>query len=240
MRRFAAVAPLAVAAALVGLAPRLAGAIHACRPAADRGERLYYPEGAFLREASLGYAAAVADWAWLEAIQYYGGYRRGEHDLRYFNGLVDAVTTLDPRFVEVYRFASLVRSLDDADFAGALDVLKRGIVANPADWRLHFDVGFIHYVFLRDYPAASRWFEAAARLPGSTDFCRRFAAFSRRRAGDLSGSLMLWENLRQTTDSADMRELASRMADRCRQELADRAAGGAAALPAPPGAGGTP
>jgi len=236
MGRLATLVPFALVAGLVAASPRLAAAIHAVRSAGDPQERLYYPAGEFLREASLGYAAPAADYAWLQATQYYGGYRQGEHDLRYFQGLVAAVTTLDTRFVEAYRFASLVLSLDHADHRGAIDVLKRGILANPDDWSLHFDVGFVHYVFLREYRTASLWFEAAAELPGATDFCRRFAAFSRRRAGDLQGSLLLWENLRQTTDSPDMRELAARMVEQCEAALAapageDRAH--PAAVPAP-------
>jgi hypothetical protein len=219
MRWLGALAPLVVIG-LVAAAPHLAGAIHQEAAGERTDERLYYPDAGLLRHASLGFTAPAADYAWLQATQYYGGYRRGEHDLRYFRGLIDAVTELDPRFVEAYHFASLVLSLDHADFAGALDILRAGILANPDHWQLHFDVGFIHYVFLQEYAVASHWFEAAAQLPGSTDFCRRFAAFSRRRAGDLEGSILLWDHLRQTTDSTDMRELAEQEIARCQGYLA--------------------
>jgi tetratricopeptide (TPR) repeat protein len=219
MRLVETFASLGLAALVITLAPGLAGSIQAERPATDGHQRLYYPDGPMLRHASLGFAAPVADYVWLQAIQYYGGYRRGEHDLRYFAGLVEATTTLDPRFSEAYHFASLVLAMEFGDHQGAIDLLKRGILANPDDWRLHFNVGFIHYVFLHEYTAAALWFEAAAALPGATDFSRRFAAFSRRRAGDLEGSLILWEHLGRTTESADMRELADRMVEQCREAL---------------------
>jgi hypothetical protein len=185
-----------------------------------RHERLYFPKAAGLRAASLGFHAAAADWLWLRTTQYYGAYRRGEHDLRYFDGLVEAVTALDPRFVEAYDFYSLILCLDSGEFTRAVDVLKRGLVANPDDWRLPFEIGFIHYVFLRQFEPAAMWFDQAAACPGASDFCRRFAAFSKRRAGDPQGSLILWEELGRTTDSEDMRELAATMAEKCRQELA--------------------
>ena len=220
MRRWIEVGGLILAALLVVAAPRLAGAIHDVRGAGDEHERLYYPSGAFLRQASLGYNAPAADYAWLQATQYYGGYRRGEHDLRYFRALVDATVTLDPQFVQAYHFASLVLSMDHGDHEGALAMLKRGILHNPDDWRLHFNVGFVNYVFLKRYDEAAMWFEAAAVLPNATDFCRRFAAFSRRRGGDQEGSLILWDNLRRTTDSEDMRALAEDMIGRCRESLA--------------------
>jgi hypothetical protein len=220
----------------VAVAPHVAGSIHAQRPAADPEQRLYVPEGPLLRHASLGFHAPVADYIWLQAIQYYGGYRRGEHDLRYFSGLVEAVISLDPRFDEAYHFAALVLSLEQNDHQGALSMLKRGILANPDDWRLHFTVGFIHYVMLREWQLASFWFETAARLPGATDFCRRFAAFSARRAGDLTGSLLLWDHLARTTDSDDMRALARRMIDELQRSLRGEPLENAMGPPAPRGA----
>lgn len=211
MRRLGTLVCCATVLLVVGLAPRLAASIHAHRPAGDGQERLYYPDGPFLRHASLGFGAPVGDYVWLQAVQYYGGYRRGEHDRRYFQGLVEAVITLDPRFCEAYHFAALVLAMDDADYEGAIDLLKRGILANPDNWRLPFTVGFIHYVYLRQWQVASVWFEAAARRPGASEFCQRFAAFSRRRAGDLEGSLLLWDHLARTTESADIRAVAERM-----------------------------
>jgi tetratricopeptide (TPR) repeat protein len=234
MRWLRALLSLGLVALLVSAAGPLAARIHRERADAGGDERLYYPDGALLRHASLGFHAPAADYAWLQATQYYGGYRRGEHDLRYFRGLVDAVTTHDPRFGEAYHFASLVLSLDHADFEGALDVLRRGVLANPDDWRLHFDIGFVNYVFLRRYATASLWFQAAARLPGSSDFCRRFAAFSANRAGNVEGALVLWENLRRTTDSDDMRALAGKMVEQCRETLAGEPPPNFIGPPAPP------
>ena len=219
---------------LVGLAPRMAASIHEQRATGDHQQRLYYPDGPFLRHASLGFHAPVADYVWLQAVQYYGGYRRGEHDLRYFEGLVEAVVTLDPRFIEVYHFAALVLSMEHGDHHGAIDLLKRGILANPDNWRLLFTVGFIHYVFLREWQLATHWFETAARLPGATDFCRRFAAFSARRAGDLEGSLILWDHLARTTESADMRELAERMIEQLQESLLGAPLENSIGPPAPP------
>jgi hypothetical protein len=245
MRLVGTFASLGLVVLVIALAPGLAESIQAERPATDGNQRLYYPDGPMLRHASLGFAAPVSDYVWLQAIQYYGGYRRGEHDLRYFAGLVEATTTLDPRFSEAYHFASLVLAMEFGDHQGAIDLLKRGIIANPDDWRLHFNVGFIHYVFLREYSVASLWFEAAAQKPGATDFCRRFAAFSKRRAGDLEGSLILWEHLGRTTESADMRELAERMVEQCREALQGKPLENVIGPPAPsgtqpkPGSGGS-
>ncbi len=191
-------------------------------------ERLYFPSGRFLRQVTPGFREMAADWLWLRTTQYYGSYRRGEHDLRYFRGLLAAVTRLDPRFVEAYRFSALVLAFDLGDGAGAVDVLRRGILANPDDWLLTFELGFHYYVLERDFRRASVWFEQAAALPGASDFCRRFAAWSRRRAGDLEVSLVLWRNLLRTTDSEAMRRLAIDNIARCEELLRERGRSGEA------------
>ena len=53
------------------------------------GEKLYVPSGRFLREASFGFRELAADYLWLQTTQYYGGYRRGDHDLGYFRGMLE-------------------------------------------------------------------------------------------------------------------------------------------------------
>jgi len=182
-------------------------------------EKLYYPSGRFLREAVLGFREMAADYLWFQTIQYYGGYRKGEHDLRYFSGLVDCVVQLDPRFIEAYYFGSLVYSMDEGRITAAADLIKRGILANPNRWILPFQVGFLYYVFVRDFERAAVWFDAAARSPDATDFARRFAAFARKRAGNLEGSLVLWQNLYDTTSDPGMKALAERMIRDCQEKL---------------------
>jgi len=185
------------------------------RPGASgRDERLYLPSGLFLREAAAGFREQAADWLWFQAVQYYGGYRQGSHGLAYFRGMIRAVNTLDPRFLEAYRFGALVLATDMGDVQGGVDILRRGIHANPDRWALPFEVGFLHYTLSRDYRRAAVWFEAASRAPDATDFARRFAAYARKRAGDLEVSLALWRNLRDTTSSPAMRDLAETMVAR--------------------------
>jgi hypothetical protein len=186
-------------------------------------ERLYFPSGRFLREATLGFREVVADYVWFQTVQYYGGYRQGDHDLAYFRNLVRSVVTLDPRFVEAYTFGSLVLAIDMHDPEGGIDILKQGALANPDSWLMPFEIGFIHYVFFRDYPRAAVWFEAAAAVPGATDFVRRFAAYSHKRAGDVEVSLVLWRNLYENTTNPRMKELAVEMIRQCEELLRQEA-----------------
>lgn len=177
----------------------------------ERNEHLYFPSGKFLKESTLGFREAMADYLWFRFIQYYGAFAKDQNDLRYLDVLVDGITDLDPRFVEAYHFASLVKWSDFGNFPAALDMLKRGVLANPESARLHFQIGFIHYLFFKDYPRAAMWFEAAGKCPDATDRERRFAAFARLRSGDDRVSLELWKTLLEQTASPQMKDLALKM-----------------------------
>ncbi|MFO7652502.1 MAG: hypothetical protein R6X25_01655 [Candidatus Krumholzibacteriia bacterium] len=220
------------AALTIALALVCVGALQAYDQELDRAgrdERLYFPSGRFLREAACGFREMAADYLWFELVQYYGGYRKGEHDMRYFDLLVDAVTRLDPRFVEAYYFSSLVACLDLGDIPRAVAVLRAGILHNPSAASLPFHAGFLYYVFEKNTPRARVWFDAAAAAPEASEFHQRFAAYARRQSGDLNGSLALWRHLAATSASPELRTLAEEHVAKIEAELS---AGPAASPPA--------
>lgn len=209
--------------ALVAVIVLTLGQLDARRVTHRRQDRLYFPSGRALVESSVGFREVAADWLWFRFVQYFGAYAKGQNDLRYFDLLVDAITRLDPRFVDAYHFASLVAWSELGDFPKSLDLLKRGILANPGSAKLHFQVGFTYYVFFHDYPRAATWFEAAAHCPDAGDTEARFAAFARLRAGDDRVSLELWRELARSTGSPQMRELAEKMIAKLERRLEVRA-----------------
>ncbi len=195
--------------------------------AGDSQDHLYFPSGRFLTEAAVGYREAVADYLWFRFIQYYGAFAKGHNDLRYFDLLIEGITRLDPRFVEAYHFASLVAWSDLGSFPKSLDLLKQGILHNPDVAKLPFQIGFTYYVFYKDYPRATFWFEAAAKCSDATDRERRFAAFASHRAGDERVSLELWKALLDSTDNPQMIQLAHKMIREitARIQVSERAVG---------------
>jgi tetratricopeptide (TPR) repeat protein len=143
-------------------------------------------------------------------VQYYGGYRMGENDIALFAHLVDVITDLDPQFVYAYVFGALIIAQDLGEFRQGIGFLEKGVRNNPQDWWLPFQLGFLHYVYARDYPQALVYFEKAARLPGAGPQAARFAAFVAGKAGYVETSIALWEELGRTTDNKYLRELADR------------------------------
>jgi len=171
-------------------------------------EVLYLPSGQFLEQASLGYKNLVADILWFRTIQYYGGYRLGENDLALFQHLIDVITELDPKFSFAYLFGALIIAEDLGAFDEGIEVLKRGMYNNPDDWWLPFEIGFLNYVYARNYKEAVRYFNLASRIPGAEEITRRFAAFAAARGGYIEKSIAMWQELAETSNNKYIRELA--------------------------------
>jgi hypothetical protein len=188
-------------------------------------EKLFLPSGKFVQELSLGYREVVADAVWLSAVQYYGDFRKGNHDLRYFSGLIDIVTTLDPHFTFAYLFGALVVSEDAGSFEEGTDILKRGMSRNPTSWQLPFEIGFLNFVNRRDNALAARYFELASRLPGAPEYAGRFAAFVYSKAGDSGSSIRMWEEYKEHADDPFLKELAERYIEKLNRESAGKKAG---------------
>lgn len=181
---------------------------------------LYLPSGKFAQQASLGYRELAADMVWFQAVQYYGGYARSQHDLAYFSGLIDIVTDLDPHFVFPYVFGSVVLAQDLGDLERGIRVLKRGMERNPTNWELPFEIGFLYYTVERDRAAAAHYFDLASRMPGGADRAARFAAFVYSQAGHLETSIRMWEEIERDAEQPYMREMAARYLVKLRREAA--------------------
>lgn len=184
-----------------------------------RLEVLYLPSGEFLDQASLGYRNLAADILWVKAVQYYGGYRLGCNDLALFSHLVDVITDLDPQFIFAYLFGGLVIAEDLGYFEEGMAFIKKGIENNPTDWWLVFELGFLNYVYARDFETAAHYFELASRLPGADEIAKRFAAFVSARAGHTQTSIAMWEELSRTSDNPYIRQMAEDYMDKLKTQL---------------------
>src|SRR5215831_11611674 len=154
-----------------------AGSVLAARKAeALRGnqatleEVLYISSGKTLKGLSLGYSSLLADIYWTRAVQYFGGkhqQRSVRYDLLY--PLLNITTDLDPHLIPAFQTGSIFLSQKPPSGAGqpdkAVALMEKGIAANPENWRLYYNLGFIHYQDRRDFRAAQDAFERGSRVP---------------------------------------------------------------------------
>ena len=191
---------------------------------------LYLPSGKFVEQASLGYRELAADMVWFQAVQYYGGYAKSEHDLAYFAALIDIVNDLDPNFVFPYIFGAVVLAQDLEDFDRGIQVLKRGMERNPQSWEIPFEIGFLYYTVAQEKTSAAHYFDLASRMPGGHERAARFAAFVYSRAGHLETSIRMWEEIERDAEQPYMRDMAKRYLAKLRRQAAvEKARGDAGA-----------
>ncbi len=177
---------------------------------------LYIQSPALLERIALSFDAILADVYWIRAIQHYGGSRLAGGVNRYplLYPLLDATTSLDPRFVVAYRFGAIFLAEGYPGGPGrpdlAIALLEKGLREQPDRWEYMQDIGFVHYWWLQDYQEAARWFEKASEVPGAPWFLRHLAAVTLTEGGDRSRSRLLWQQILETADNDWMRRNAER------------------------------
>ena len=69
-------------------------------------------------------------------------------------------------YVDPYLVGAMIMSMEANDDEMALRLQDKGIAANPDEWILAFNAGFLCYDRLKDYPRAVHYFELAVESPG--------------------------------------------------------------------------
>jgi hypothetical protein len=168
---------------------------------------LYLSSPALLKRLVLGFDAIAADVYWIRAVQHYGDTKRAEggdkaYELLY--PLLDLTTTLDPQFNIAYRFGAILLSegypLGPARPDQAIELLQKGLRADPLAWQYMHDIGFVHYWWLQDYGEAAAWFLRASRVPGAPNWLAPLAASVTAEGGDRRNARAMWTQLRDTAE----------------------------------------
>lgn len=175
-------------------------------------EELVLRSGPLIKKLSLGYDALLADIYWTRAIQYYGsrvGTPGSHYDLLW--PLLDVATTLDPHLIVAYRFGAIFLSEPEAGANRtdlAITLVKRGIAANPKQWRLGTDLGLLYYLRLRDYPQAAATYLEASSNPAAPLWVKLMAARIAQKGGSLETSRMIWSQLYESTTDPSIKKSA--------------------------------
>jgi hypothetical protein len=174
------------------------------RSAAQVEEELLLRSGPTVKKLSLGYDSLLADVYWTRAVQYYGARVAtpgANFDLLW--PLLDLTTTLDPHLMPAYRFGAIFLSEPGEVGANhpdlAIQLVKRGIAANPSEWRLGTDLGFLYYWRMKDYPDAAAAYLATSRIPKAPPWIKLMAGRIAEKGGSLETSRMIWSELYEST-----------------------------------------
>jgi tetratricopeptide (TPR) repeat protein len=168
---------------------------------------------AVMKKLSLEYTPLMGAIYWTRAVQYFGEkHQASNQNLDELWPLLDIATTLDPNLLVAYRFGATF--LSDAPPRGAgepekaVELLERGIKANPDYWRLYQDLGNVYYFDEKNYLKASQAFEEGSRNPAAMPWMKIMAARIAAEGESLETSYALWLDIYQTATDRDIRKNA--------------------------------
>jgi tetratricopeptide (TPR) repeat protein len=146
-------------------------------------------------------------------VQFYGNkHVRGNANMEELWPLLDITTTLDPNLLPAYRFGAIFLSQHAPTGAGrpdmAVQLIQRGIKANPEYWRLYEDLGFVYYFDLKDYPKASEAFLEGSKQPHALVWMKVMAAKIATEGESYQTSFFLWNDIYTTTTDPQIKENA--------------------------------
>jgi len=180
----------------------------------QEADDLVLRSGKLLKVMSLEYAPLMADLYWTRVVQYYGDkavHRDSNFELLW--PLLDVTTTLDPNLLVAYRFGSMFLSENAPQGAGrpdlAIQLIQRGIQANPEYWRFYEDLGFIYYFELQDYGKAAAAFLEGSKNPDAKTWMKVLAAKVSEQGDNSETSAFLWNDIYTTTTDPQMKENAA-------------------------------
>jgi tetratricopeptide (TPR) repeat protein len=176
-------------------------------------DELLFRSGSLVKKLSLEYAPLVGAIYWTRVVQYFGEkHRLHQTNLELLWPLLDIATMLDPHLVPAYRFGSTFLSDDPPRGAGrpdlAVQLLDRGIQANPDQWRLYQDLGNVYYFDAKDYPKASAAFAEGSKNPKAMIWMKVMAAKIAAEGESPETSYFLWQQVYQTATDAAVKKNA--------------------------------
>src|SRR3984893_4338202 len=168
-----------------------------------------------VKALSLEYAPLMADIYWTRVVQYFGNKHAGQQvDLRLLWPLLDVTSVLDPQLMPVYHFGSTFLSDASPHGAGrpdlAVELLERGLKANPEEWRLYYDLGFVYYFDMKDYAKAASALYEGSKNPKAFIWMKAMAAKIATEGNSTETSNFLWQDVYNTTKDPLVKQNALR------------------------------
>lgn len=192
------------------------------RPAAPEGfeDSDLAVQGTRLKGFALGLEGLLADWYWMQSLQYVGGkVLKNEGNLNLDNlsplnprllyPYLDNATSLDPHFMAVYSYGAVV--LPGIDAEQAVKIAQKGIDNNPDEWLLYQHLGFIYWRS-QQYEKAAEIYERGSQIANAPHYMRMMAAKMKSEGGSRATARVIYRQMfEEATDKQTKETLNSRL-----------------------------
>jgi hypothetical protein len=169
----------------------------------------FVPSPVALKMLSLGYDRLLADYYWLEFVQYVGDTVPRERD-RYAQAsrYIDLIVTLDPQLVQAYYFAAFIIGKEQNRPKEAAEFIERGMRANQDNWYLPFLAGVNQYLYAHNEEEASRYYRLASTYPKAPTWLARQADILKAKIPSSIKEINIWDGLYTSAKDSESKEKA--------------------------------
>ena len=172
-----------------------------------------------IRALSGDFNGLVADWYWINSLQYIGrkivkAKDEGNlniKDLRPLNPrqlypMLDRTTTLDPDYSAAYTFGAIILpAINEED---AIKLTEKGIAENPHEWVLYQHLGYIYWQ-RGDYPKAAEVYDQGSQIAGAPAFMKQMSAKVRLEGGTRETAREIYRHIFETAEDTQTKELVA-------------------------------
>ncbi len=170
-----------------------------------------------------GFRAIVANFLWISVTKAWE-----DQTWTRVRTLADFAVTLQPRVlffwengawhlawnasVSVVKYADAGKSEERKQYESrkwidaGIDMLERGIRANPEKSGLYLRMAELYWQRLEDYEKAAEYYRLALERPGAPSYTDRFIGYALEKAGNYEASLAHWESLAAAPDFKERRQ----------------------------------
>lgn len=169
-----------------------------------------------LKGYTLGFEGLIADWYWIQSLQYIGDkILKSDRPVNIDNlkplnprllyPMLDNATDLDPHFLTVYSYGAVVLPAIDAD--QAIKFTEKGIRDNPNEWRLYQHLGYIYWR-LGNFEKAFETYSNGAKIAGAPPFFQIMAARMKTEGGSRATSRAMYQQMFDDSSDSQTKEVA--------------------------------
>lgn len=169
-----------------------------------------------LAAAGHDFRGLITDWYWINSLQYLGNKVLNSNqdvninDLKPLNPrllypMLDTAVTLDPKFMAVYSYGASVLPAIDNNLA--IKLLEKGIAANPDEWRLYHNLGYIYWQ-MKDYQNAAKYYAEGAGKKNAPTFMKQMSATMQANGGSREFALEIYRQMFNTAEDEQTRNFA--------------------------------
>lgn len=183
-----------------------------------REDENLYLNGQTARRMSLAFNGLAADWYWMRSLQYVGQKiidapermqidSLGQLNLKLLAPLLDTASTLDPQFLEPYEYAAVV--LPAVDVQQAIRITRKGIAANPTNWKLYHHLGYIYWQ-QKDFKAAGEAYDLGSKTSEAPAWLSVMKARMADEGGSRSTAREIYKRMYEQSTDETVKEMARR------------------------------